>query len=279
MSPSSVSRCRTKKDRATGQRTCVRYYSSQKGIKQGYKTCPIKLLNAKFIDDLVRALVLEHLKSKHRTDLRSLDSERRDHCLREVIDKVVVALGTLTIGLRSAGLATCSAVAKEASLARDGKARGSRSAEGGPSFETLPTSAFAPAVHEDGDRIELVLSIRIKRHDGRRILVSPEGQDLFVNRAAGGQAVASPHIVRAIGLAFAWHHQLLDSRCTIEEVARNSGADTGRVRQLLHLTRLSPAILKAALTGQLRERIGVNDLQAAAKHLDWTLQGSSLQSL
>ena len=247
-------------------------------MKQGYGSCPIKQLNAKFIDDLARALVLDHLRLRHGIELRPFEPASRDHWVREVIHGVTIAIETVTIALVRSRIGQCAAAIKAVSTvsAKRGKADDAGATADASHRTMVPTSAFNPIVQEDADCITLVLDIRIKRHDGRRILVSPEGQDLFVSRTTSGHAIASPHIVRAIGLAFAWHHELLHSKCTIEEVAKHSGVDPGRVRYLLYLTRLSPAILRAALTGSLSERIQLNDLQAAAEHLDWSLQASAL---
>jgi hypothetical protein len=68
MSPGSVQRPISKRaDPVNGNgrsgKRLVRYYVSQKAIKHGYKSCPIKTINAQHIDDLVRGLVLDRLRA------------------------------------------------------------------------------------------------------------------------------------------------------------------------------------------------------------------------
>jgi len=71
MSPASVSR---KGGDAGGSARRVFYYCSQKGLKQGYKNCPIKTINAGHLDDLIRAMVLDYLLAAHKIDLRPFGS-------------------------------------------------------------------------------------------------------------------------------------------------------------------------------------------------------------
>jgi len=48
--------------------------------------------------------------------------------------------------------------------------------------------------------------------------------------------------------------------------------DETRIHRLLPLTVLSPAILKAVLTGSHSPRLTLNDLLRAARQLDWDVQ-------
>ncbi|MEQ9455159.1 MAG: hypothetical protein RLN76_11300 [Phycisphaeraceae bacterium] len=49
-----------KKQRHAG--SAVPYYISMTALKQGYKTCAIKSLNARHLDDLVRSIVLNQVR-------------------------------------------------------------------------------------------------------------------------------------------------------------------------------------------------------------------------
>ncbi|MBX3360773.1 MAG: hypothetical protein KF912_00900 [Phycisphaeraceae bacterium] len=59
-------------------------------------------------------------------------------------------------------------------------------------------------------------------------------------------------------------------------VSGQHGIHRSRVHHLLHLTRLSPAAIRAALTGTLSPQIALEDLHDAADSLDWSLQAVRL---
>jgi hypothetical protein len=59
-------------------------------------------------------------------------------------------------------------------------------------------------------------------------------------------------------------------------VAQAANLVPSRVWYLLHLTRLGPSIIAAALTGRLGPSVSLRDLHAAADHLDWSLQAATL---
>ncbi|QYU68920.1 recombinase family protein [Leptolyngbya sp. 15MV] len=112
MSPGSVQRPVSKRDdcrrvRGDTARRIVRYYVSQKAVKQGFMTCPIKTINAAHIDDLIRGLVLDHLKNHHHANLRDQQPETRDRWIREVVHRVVVATDRITVELIHERIAAC----------------------------------------------------------------------------------------------------------------------------------------------------------------------------
>jgi hypothetical protein len=118
----------------------------------------------------------------------------------------------------------------------------------------------------------LSLSIQIKRMDGKRVILSQAGRDLVLPANPEPRG----HIVNAIGLAYRWHEALLKSGGTLTELARSEGITEARVRRLLPLTHLGPAILKQALTGELPPSVTLNDLLSAARSLDWQRQACEL---
>lgn len=116
------------------------------------------------------------------------------------------------------------------------------------------------------------MPIAIKKVDGKRLLVAPDGQVLLRAVDPNGQPVPRPHIVRAIGQAFAWQRQINKGGCTMREVGRDSQVCGTRVRALLVLTQLAPRVVRAALTGALSETVTLEDLEKVAQHLDWAVQ-------
>lgn len=281
MSPGSVLKRRRHPDGTVSTRR-VFYYASQKAMKQGYKNCQIKSINAGHLDDFVRSLVLEHLHATHQIDLHTLDAPSRDHWIREVLDRVIVAPETITVELDPARFEACRA-ATTTPLSQPGTSAADATDDPGSARRspntpqaTIPRCFFTPTVEERHGRVLLTLHIKLKRHDGRRVLVAPDGRDLYLTYTENGAPIPQEHLVRAIGQAFAWRREVVKGRATIEAVAKAAGLRPGRVSHLLHLTRLSPTIIRAILTGAVGARITLRDLHAAADHLDWSLQAAAL---
>ena len=122
----------------------------------------------------------------------------------------------------------------------------------------------------------LTTDLQIKRHNGRRLLLSPEGRDLVPRLNAAGTPAPLPHIVRAIGQAFALHAAVVRSGGEVNAIAKEHGIHRSRVHHLLHLTRLSPAAIRAALTGTQSPQIALEDLHDAADCLDRSMQAVRL---
>ena len=265
MSPSST---QLKRDDETSDpnRRIVRFYVSQKAVKHGYAACPIKSLNANVIDDLIRALVVDHLAraTSHQVNLRPHEPSLRDHWLREVIARVVVALDRITIDLIDERVRACTEAVKAIPVPKP--------ASKDPAACTVPTSPFKPSVSAQDGHTTLTLAILIKRLDGRRMLLSPDGHDLLLSAHGGNRAQAHPQLVLAIGQAFAFRADLLHTGDTVESIAARNRCSVARVKQILMLTQLSPRILRAALTAGLPPRLTVSDLIEAAQQLDWRQQ-------
>lgn len=275
MSPSSVQRPISKRKdvrsaRGADARRIVRYYVSQKAVKQGFKSCPIKTVNAAHIDDLVRGLVLDHLKNQHGADLRSQEPEARDRWIREVVHRVMVAPDRITVELIHNRIATCVDASREMGTNR---AAGTHNAKA-----PVPACPFTPEIDDRGQYPALTLHIQIKRHDGRRLLLSPDGHDLLTTITPDGRPVARDHLVRAVGLAFAWRRELLRTDHTVESVAQRAGLTATRVHSILTLTHLSPSILRSILTGALGSTVTLADLLRAAQQLDWSRQAQAISA-
>ncbi len=275
MSPSSVQRPISKRKdvrsaRGADARRIVRYYVSQKAVKQGFKSCPIKTVNAAYIDDLVRGLVLDHLKNQHGADLRSQEPEARDRWIREVVRRVMVAPDRITVELIHNRIATCVDASREMGTNR---AAGTHNAKA-----PVPACPFTPEIDDRGQYLALTLHIQIKRHDGRRLLLSPDGHDLLTTITPDGRPVARDHLVRAVGLAFAWRRELLRTDHTVESVAQRAGLTATRVHSILTLTHLSPSILRSILTGALGSTVTLADLLRAAQQLDWSRQAQAISA-
>ena len=127
-------------------------------------------------------------------------------------------------------------------------------------------------VEQRGGQIVITLSLQIKRIDGRRMLVSPEGRDLVV------PSVPEPHeaIVKALGMAYHWQAELLTSGRSTAQLSADIGFSESRIKTLLTLTNLSPQILRQALVGTLPSTVTLGALLAASRRLDWSAQAIAL---
>lgn len=248
MSPGSVQRPGTKASPAQKRR--VRYYISQKAIKQGYASCPIKSINAEFLDGSVRAVVLRHLASSHDVDLQRLDDADRDRWIRDVIGQVVIAPSEVSVDVALTEVERCrsevGATDRPAKMAGGGSGRGR-----GMKTTAVPIGAPMPCVEraDNGQTIRLVLAVQATRRGGRRILVGPDGTEMRASTGFVGQPSSHPFIVQAIGQAFAWHRELMHSGASIESFARMNDVDGPWVHRMLALTQLSPAHIRDALIG------------------------------
>lgn len=253
MSPSSTHRPLTKKA-DTKQKRLVRYYLSQKAVKHGFKNCPIKSLNAEHIDQLIRGLVLGYLDHD---EIIKQTPVVRDRWIRNVIEEVTIATDSVMISLIAAEIDTL---------------RSHRFKSSNEESLPYPTCLHKPVIEDCGKTISLTLSIQIKKLDGRRLLLSPEGTDLIIS----SQPEPQQHIVDAIGLAYRWHDELIKSGMKIEAFAKQHRMSRTRVRKLLPLTQLGPDVIRHALIGTLPSLVTLDDLITASHQLDWMKQASEL---
>lgn len=251
----------------------IAYYVSMKAMRHGYASCPIRCINAGRIDDLVRAMVLDRLEVAHGLSLDAFESETRDRWVREVVERVTVGVDRIDVVIGVDRIRTCA----EAHGLRFTPERGD-----GPRLTRprrciyLPEIEIEQGVDAEGApvpiRETLWLAISLAGTRGTRAVVSPDGRDLTPRLDQHSRPEPMPHIVRALGQAFALHEELMRTGDDVNDVARRNGVQPGRAHHLLHLTRLSPAIIRAALEGTLGTEISLNDLRAAASHLDWDVQ-------
>jgi site-specific DNA recombinase len=259
MSPSAVKRMTDCKGKPNGRERRIGYYVSQKALKHGYATCPVRSVNSRHLDDVVRGLVLDYLAS-HGRQTAFDDPSKRDAALREIIRGVIVAPDRITIELDAAAVAAC-----EAAMEPRGRARS-------------PACHYSPTIDATDDAITLTLAVQIKRLDGRRMLLAPDGQDLLAHQGEAGSPEPNPTIVRAIGLAYTALRAIADDGHETAKVALQLGVSHTTLKYVLPLTQLGPAILRAALEGTLPPRMTVKRLRTVASHLDWQRQAAALRA-
>ncbi|RNC81008.1 MAG: hypothetical protein ED559_04175 [Phycisphaera sp.] len=199
-------------------------------------------------------MVLVYLKNER---LVNQPDEVRDHWIRSVVDSVILSTDSIQLSLDADGIRSLHAHEFD------------DPPEESPGYPVCP---FEPIVEDSGKLVRLTLKIQIKKLDGRRVLLSPSSQDLVIP----SRPEPKPHIVRAIGLAYRWHQDLVWGGMQIREYANANSIARMRILKLLPLTQLSPEILKRALTGALPDSITLNDLLAASTHLNWKRQSEFL---
>jgi hypothetical protein len=284
MSPSSVQR-RAPADPsglssdAPGHKYRRPYYVSQKAIKHGYKACPIRFVSATALDDLTRAVVGQHLATAPGVSLGRLPPEDRDVWIRRILASLTVAPTSLTLVLDDATIQECSAALRatrqQSPIATPGHALGS------PDASPL-TCPFPVNTEHDGARTVLTITTPIKMLSQRLRHVLPNGTIRGPAVAPGGLD-AHDRIVRAIGLAYAWRHELLHDGATVETIARRHSYSASHVHRLLGLTRLSPRLLTQELRHALASAARLTGLLHCSQTACWhnqarRLTGSSTQA-
>lgn len=273
MSPGSVPRPVSKKAGTTDNaKRMVLYYVSQKAIRHGYRSCPIRTINARHLDDLVRGIIGEFLAQRHNLPLAGYEQDELNRIIRDVVQKVVLAPDWLTVEIDRAAVSELVKSTRE----DKGQHRGLNGTEAATS--PLPRCPLTPQIDESGPNIVLRFQTRIKLHDGKRLILSEDGMDLCVPTTADGRPIPREHLVRALGMAFAWHRELLRTGETVESLARRCNLTDARIHELLSLTRLSPMILKAVVTGTASPTLSLRELLQAAKCMGWDKQVQRLNS-
>jgi site-specific DNA recombinase len=281
ISPSHIKRVAAPGTRATP------YYKTQKSMREGGSACPLRSLNARLLDDLVRALVLDHLASTRRqlalddpsTGLRRpVDGpSTRDLALRALIHRVVITPRSITLELltdRLEALPTIDGDSSRATSRRTAETsthdpRAADSNMDGPRPTRTP---FKPDVTQRGVLTVLSLDMQIKKLDGRRMLVSPDGHDLLASHGVERDPTPNLALIRPLAQAHAWHRELSRTGETIEILAKRLGEHPQRMHHLLPLTQLGPRVIDAVLTGRLASSVTLKRLLAAARRLRWDAQ-------
>lgn len=104
------------------------------------------------------------------------------------------------------------------------------------------------------------------------MLVRPDGTELLARVEADGQPGNNQRIVQAIGQAFAWHRELMQSGASIESFARENDLDGPWVHRMLSLTQLSPAHLRSALRGTHSALVSVLEWSRRGGPIAWAQQ-------
>lgn len=182
---------------------------------------------------------------------------RRDFWVREIIEKIVLGPDQMTIELSNDRIEACMDFEWPEMKVK---------------VDSSSTCLYKPTVEYKRGKTILTLAIQIKRLDGRRMLLAPDGQDLVM----ATEPEPKDHIVTAIGNAYHWREQMMKEGLTLPQFASRMGISASLIRKYQPLINLSPEILKRALMGDLPSRVTMQNLLSAARDLDWSTQAQFL---
>lgn len=119
---------------------------------------------------------------------------------------------------------------------------------------------------EADDTIRVFIPLKFRRRNGRPKILAPQPGPGFQPRSQ------DPHILRALGRAWAWRRRL-ESReaTTLQDIARAEKVTDRYVSRILRLAYLSPDVLERLLLWRVPPSISVIDL-IKVSYLPWAEQ-------
>ncbi|WP_291206969.1 hypothetical protein [Hyphomonas sp.] len=108
---------------------------------------------------------------------------------------------------------------------------------------------------QTNDTIRVVIPLKLRRKNGRPRILPPADYKPSEDRTQ------DPHILRAIGRAWAWRRRMEAGEFgTVEDLAQSVGLGERHVSRLLRLAYLSPEVLKRLTCGRGATAISLHDL-------------------
>ena len=116
------------------------------------------------------------------------------------------------------------------------------------------------------DTIRVVIPLTIRKRNGRPKILPPENAEGMDSRTQ------DPHVLRAIGRAWAWRRKIDAGEFnTAQDLANAEGISDRFVSRMMRLSYLSPDVLQQLVTQQVPLALSLNELIAAAE-LPWVQQ-------
>ncbi len=253
----------------------IRYYVSQRAIKQGYKNCDLKSLNANLLEDIVFAYALNRLPIiLIQYILNQYQTTKHEGWLiiRKLIQSITVSTTAIWITLDKKSINEVQQQLEEDKFYSTKQSKQQLSS---------PFAIVYPAEYqEDENTITSKIIVQIKRHDGRRYILSKEGKQLIylvqdktniknTQRANDYQSIT---ILQSIAEVHVWKDYLQTKEMTVKKLAKEINKSDGYIHKRLKLLALSPIILKQITTQTLSPLISIKDLIKASSFLDWNKQ-------
>jgi hypothetical protein len=112
------------------------------------------------------------------------------------------------------------------------------------------------SITKDGRTLMVRVPLALRKHGGRKLVVTPEGAGWAPPRAR-----IDSTITKALARAFRWR-KLLETgvHATVAEIAAAEGVNPTYVGRILRLTLLAPDIVEATLNGRQPANLQLADL-------------------
>jgi hypothetical protein len=130
----------------------------------------------------------------------------------------------------------------------------------------MTTGAFR--LSDDGKQLTVRIPMRFARRGGRKLVITPAGNEPWVPHRPHFDNV----LIRALARAHRWQ-KLIESGgfASLRELAKAEGVNHGYISRLLKLTLLAPDIVEAILDGKQPRLLQLDNLRKAVPS-DWFQQ-------
>jgi site-specific DNA recombinase len=244
-----------------------RYYVSTHAIKTSYDNCPLKTINAQFLEDIIldqakRALTnvewVQRMQSRNdnavtlpdiRKSLKNFDMmwaelfpAEQARIIQLVIDHIVVHPDKIIITFHPSGMLSV-------------------------------LHQFMPDLKIHGnidDQMVMEIPVRFQRKTKRKNITTPDGRNCFDMSNDN----IDDALIKAIGRAHHWQ-EMLDKRevKSIQEIAEQENLSGTYTQKIIRLTDLAPDITSAILDGKQPQSLQINTLiKGKPLPLDWNEQ-------
>ncbi|ABK45271.1 conserved hypothetical protein [Magnetococcus marinus MC-1] len=120
---------------------------------------------------------------------------------------------------------------------------------------------------QDGTTLHIHIPMRLRRHGGRKMIVTSDGEHIAPSPAPLPSAQLDDPLVRALIKARRWQKQLEEGEIgTIKELAEKEGVDSSLLSRTLRLNALAPDIVNAIMTGTAPNQVSLESLRQTIPH-------------
>ena len=118
------------------------------------------------------------------------------------------------------------------------------------------------------ETIRVIVPLTIRKRNGRPKILPPENAGMADQEAPG----QDPHILRALGRAWAWRRMLESGKAaTIDDIAAAENVTNRFVSRTMRLAYLAPAVLERLVLWRVPPAVSVNEL-IELTYLPWVDQ-------
>lgn len=123
------------------------------------------------------------------------------------------------------------------------------------------------------ETMRVIVPLSIRKRNGRPKILPPENAGITENEAQ----VQDPHILRALGRAWAWRRMLESGKAaTIDDIAAAANVTNRFVSRTMRLAYLAPEVLERLVLWRVPPSVSVNEL-IEATYLPWAEQPGQIR--